>query len=238
MKKGSHLIIKAMAPVAFLCLVSADLLPLEEVVSRLQKNYDKIDTYQAEFSQEVSSTSFGRTISQGRGRVTFQKPGKMCWQYSEPEEHHYITDGKTLWDYLPGEKQVVIMEISEVFKQAIPRAFLFGMGSLNEQFEISFHSGRIVDSAGNYWLDLVPKEEKDRQVLGRIQFRVDPKEFMVREAELLDALGNKNHLVFKDIQVNRKVDEKIFSFEAPEGVEVIKPLELESAPPSDSSDKP
>ncbi len=230
MNKEKKIVSRALAFVSVFFLVAADLLPLGEVVSRLQKNYDGINSYKAGFSQEVSSTSFGRVISQGKGDVIYQRPGKMYWHYNEPEEHFYITDGKTLWDYTPSEKQVVIMDIGEVLKQNIPRTFLFGMGNLKEQFEISFHSGRITDAAGNYWLDLVPKEETDRQVLGKIQFWVDDKEFFVREVELLDALGNKNHLVFKDIKINEKVDEKIFSFVVPEGVEVVRPRAIEPAP--------
>jgi outer membrane lipoprotein carrier protein len=223
---------------ASLFVLCASPLPLEEVVSRLQQNYDKINTYRAQFTQEVSSTSFDRTISQGKGEVIYQKPGKMYWHYGEPEEHFYITDGKTFWDYLPGEKQVVVMEISEALRQSLPRAFLFGMGKLKDQFEVSFHSGRITDAEGNYWLDLVPKEDAERQTLGTIQFRVDSKEFLVRQAELLDALGNKNHLVFKGIQVNHKVDEKIFSFQVPQGVELIQMTPMEPAPAPDTSDKP
>jgi outer membrane lipoprotein carrier protein len=203
-------------------LFAEELLSLDEVVSRVQRNYNNITTYQAEFSQQITSTSIDRKISQGKGRVVYKKPGKMYWHYSEPEEHYYITDGSTLWDYLPEEKQVVIMGISQVLTQKIPRAFLFGMGELKKDFEISFHSGRITDSAGNYWLDLIPKDEKERQTMGRIQFRVDPEKFMVREAELLDPLANKNHLAFKGIQVNKKVNDNLFSFQVPEGVEVIK----------------
>ncbi len=230
--------IKAIGVAVSLLLLSAKPLPLEDVISRIQRNYDKINTYQAQFTQEVSSTSFNRTISQGKGEVIYQKPGKMFWHYSEPEEHLYITDGKTLWDYLPAEKQVVVMEISEALRQSLPRAFLFGMGKLKDQFEISFHSGRITDAEGNYWLDLVPKDETERQTLGTIQFRVDPKEFLVRQAELLDALGNRNNLVFKGIRVNQKVDEKIFSFQVPQGVELIQAPAMEPGNTPDTSDEP
>jgi outer membrane lipoprotein-sorting protein len=47
---------------------------------------------------------------------------------------------------------------------------------------------------------------------------------------MLDALGNKNHMVFKDIKTDQEVDEKIFSFEVPEGVEVIQAPGIEPAP--------
>lgn len=222
--------LRFLAVLAPLLLLAAKPLSLEEVVARLQNNYNKVNSYSARFSQEVTSTSFDRTISKGKGEVIFLKPGKMYWRYSEPEEHLYITDGETLWDYLPEEKQVTVLKVSSVIKQNLPRAFLFGMGELKEQFEISFHSGRITDAEGNYWLELVPKKDEEREALGTIQLWVDPKDFIVKDTELLDSLGNRNRLSFTEIKMNPKVDENIFTFKPPKNVEVIEPSLVEPEP--------
>jgi len=92
---------------------------LKMVISRLEDNYNKIKTYSAQFEQEVSQSQFARTISQGRGELFYSKPGKMVWHYTEPEEHWYITDGKTFWDYLPSLKQVLVLSIDQNLKSGL-----------------------------------------------------------------------------------------------------------------------
>jgi len=196
---------------------------LEEVVAKLEENYRQIKTYSARFEQEVRNQQFGRLLSRGQGELYYSKPGKMVWHYTEPEEHWYITNGKTFWDYLPSVKQVLVMSVDEALSSNIPKSFLFGMGELKKDFDISFDPNSSQPSAGLFSLKLVPKKERDRLILGTIILKVDDKSFLVKEASLIDQLGNENILRFKDIKVNPKIDEKIFEFKVPEGVEVIHP---------------
>jgi len=196
---------------------------LETVISHLQANYKKIKTYSAQFEQEVRQSQFARTISQGKGELFYSKPGKMVWHYTEPEEHWYITDGKTFWDYLPSLKQVLVLSIDQALAGNLPKSFLFGMGELEKDFEIKFDSSFHQPQAGTYYLILVPKKEKDRLLLGTIKLVVDAKTFLVKEARLKDQLGNENILRFSQIKINPKIEEKIFHFQPPKGVEIITP---------------
>jgi outer membrane lipoprotein-sorting protein len=56
-----------------------------------------------------------------------------------------------------------------------------------------------------------------------IHFVLDPKSFMVRETVVQDAIGNRNHLRFAKVELNPAIDGRLFTFEVPPGVEVIKP---------------
>ncbi len=197
-------------------------LPLEQVIAKMQENYNTAETYQAQFSQELVSSNFSRVISKGQGTVAFKKPGKMRWHYIEPQEHFYISDAKTLWDFAPLDKQVYIMDMEQVMY----KSFLFGMGDLTAEFEIAFHAGRVKDAGGRYSLDLVPKDEATRQMLGTVTVAVDPETFLVKEAQMTDALGNRNKLVFNEVQVNQKIEDKEFTFKVPEGVEIIRPEDI------------
>ena len=98
--------------------------------------------------------------------------------------------------------------------------------SMKEEFEVSFHSGRIKDAGGRYSLDLVPKDESIRRMLGTITVAVDTESFLVAETETTDALGNRNKLRFENVKTNEKLDDKIFEFQVPDGAEVIKPEDM------------
>ncbi|MFO8056507.1 MAG: outer membrane lipoprotein chaperone LolA [bacterium] len=192
-------------------------LSLDQVIQKLQENYEKIETYQANFEQEIFSMRQGRVVSEGKGKVLYKKPGKMVWHYTEPEEHLYINEGNTIWDYSPAEQEAYRLPVEE----SVYKSFLVGLGDLKEEFEISFHSGTKTNQKGYYQLDLVARKKEERQVLGTLTLYVDPEDFMVKSSESVDALGNTNHVVFKDIKTNIKIKDKKFQFSPPDGVKVI-----------------
>jgi outer membrane lipoprotein carrier protein len=206
-------------------------LTLDQVVSGLDDNFQKISAYQASFTQEITSEQFGKTISKGAGELSYSKPGKMAWRYTSPEQHLYITDGKTLWDYAPASKQAMKMKLDEALSSNLPKSFLFGMGKLKDQFDLSFAADQAKDKVSVYHLLLTPKKEEDRAALGVIELFVDAKTMLVQEAITKDLMGNQNILRFSNIKVNPRIDPKIFVFTPGKDVEVLNPSEESPAPP-------
>jgi len=212
-------------------------LSLDQVVDKVQANYDQAKTYSASFRQEIVNPSFGQAISQGQGEIRFQKPGKMVWKYEKPEAHVYVLNGNTLWDFYPGQKQAIHLSLDQALIENVPKSFLFGMGKLREQFELSFHAGRPVEDDGSIKLDLAPKSEAARNALGTLVFTVAPKTFLVQEVEMTDSLGNLNHLWFENIKLNPTLDSKQFAWTPPKGVKVLS-AESPKAPSGEKEAKP
>jgi len=212
-----------------LCLLGIPLfaaqpaLTLDQVVKKLEQNFESIRSYQARFEQEVRSEQFGRSLTKGSGELFYVKPGKMVWHYQSPEEHWYITNGRLFWDYLPSVKQALEMKLDQAISSNLPKGFLFGMAKLSDQFTIAFDPAHPDDKDGKYHLQLTPKKEEDRILIGTLELAVDAKTFLVKEAKLRDSLGNVNELKFLDLKVNPKIDEKMFNFTVPTGVEKISP---------------
>jgi outer membrane lipoprotein-sorting protein len=197
-------------------------LDLEGVILKLQENYKEVNSYQATFKQELKSLGQDRVISKGEGVIFYKKPSKMIWKYSVPEEHLYLTVGDTIWDYSPAEKEVYILQVGET----LYKSFLLGLGELEKDFEISFHSGRKLDKKGRYQLDLVPKSQTERETLGIMTLYVDPKSFLVQSTEMVDVLGNKNTIVFESMQLNIDLPDKMFVFEVTKDMKVIEATEM------------
>jgi len=191
-------------------------LSLDQVVTKLQENYQKIDTYILNFDQQLYSPQQDRVISKGSGSVWFKKPGKMLWSYEKPEPHIYVTEGNTVWEYTPNDKTVNIFSL----EQAAYRSFLLGFGNLKRDFKIKFHKGKAKSDSGLYQLDLTANNPAEREAIGTVTFYVDPEHFMVRYAELVDSFGNENRLRFQDMKANVPIDDKHFKFKVPKGVKV------------------
>ncbi len=193
-------------------------LPLDEVIGKLQGNYEKVDSYKAKFDQELFSVSQGKVVTRGAGEVMYKKPGRMVWRYTEPEEHLYVTDGETIWDYSPADKEAYLLKVED----ALYKSFLLGLGEIREDFEVSFRAGRRMNSQGRYQLALVPKSRAERESLGTVTLYVSPDDFMVKETELVDALGNRNRIRFKDMEMNPEIADEVFEWKPPKGTKVIK----------------
>src|SRR5262245_40612126 len=71
-------------------------LVLKDVVERVQKRYDGAKDFRARFNQTLTNAAFGRKSSSA-GEVLLKKPGRMRWNYQQPDPKMYLSDGTTLW---------------------------------------------------------------------------------------------------------------------------------------------
>jgi outer membrane lipoprotein carrier protein len=196
---------------------AAGRLELKAVVDKVQKRYDAAADFRSRFGQTLTNAAFARKTTSA-GEVLFKKPGRMRWNYTQPEAKAYVADGNTLWLYEPEDKQAFKQDLkSSQLPAAL--AFLTGQGSLTAEFDVSLAGQTPYGGPGDYVLSLVPKQPQ-AQVKSML-FVVDPTTFNVRESVITDAQGNINDLVFSDIRVNSGVPDATFRFTPPAGVRVI-----------------
>lgn len=197
-------------------LVYSQGLPLEQVVAKVQQQYETRQDFKAQFVQETTVKSLGRK-QRSEGLVFFKKPGKMRWIYEKPTQQEIISDGKTLWNYRPEDKQVVVAPMTQAFQAKTPSTFLAGIGNLQRDFKAHFLQE---PSAGkNYSLELIPFEPQGN--LEKLFLMVDPKDFKILQARIQDLMGNITQITFSKIQFDNKLPDSLFIFAPPPGVEVF-----------------
>src|SRR5215467_1051352 len=131
-------------------------LELRAVIERVQKKYDAATDFRARFGQTLTNVAFGRKTSLG-GEVLFKKPGRMRWNYTQPEPKSYVADGSTLWLYEPEDKQAFKQDL-RTSQLPAALAFLTGQGSLTAEFDVTMAGQTPYGSPGDYVLSLVPKQ--------------------------------------------------------------------------------
>jgi outer membrane lipoprotein carrier protein len=199
---------------------------LRTVLERMQKRYDQAKNLRARFSQNYVRAVVGRaTLS--TGTLAFKKPGRMRWDYAQPEARMFLSTGQVLWLYEPGEKQAFKQDLkSSQLPAAL--AFLMGKGKITDEFAVAFApdkpagkdaKDKVPGRPGDLRLALTPKQPQSSYK--SILFVVDAKEFLVRESVLVDAQGNTNHFIFDNIEVNTKVADSFFRWSPPAGVRVV-----------------
>ncbi len=206
-----------MATVLYTTPQPAQARSLNDVIASLQDVYEKTADLKADFVQEVTIKSM-KKINREEGTFFFKKPQRMVWDYSKPKGQKMVIGPETVWLYVPKDNIVYEQKTGEVLKaQAIIR-FLSGWGKLTEDFAISFARPEGVDKDGNYVLKLVPKEHD----FGVKEFflTLDKDNFQISQLNFADSYGNATRLLFRNIRINNKLPEKLFTFTPPAGAEV------------------
>jgi outer membrane lipoprotein carrier protein len=209
---------------------------LQDVIDTLEQGYQVLADVQADFSQRTTIAAMKRE-ERGAGEMSMKKPAGATamfrFNYTKPKQQ-IISNGKTVWYYLPDNKQVMVMEMAAMFEKGngVALNYLAGMGKVSQDFTVSF-AGDGRDKKGNYVLDLVPKSPT--QALSRLQLTISaqaverflverkPEEpFPILTSVVYDQLGNRTAMDYSRVRVNRGMRNDRFTFKVPAGVEVIR----------------
>ena len=193
-------------------------LPVDEIVRRLQDRYDRTSDFTADFVQKVEVPALERTL-ESHGRVYFMRPGRMRWEFVEPEPQTIVADGKTLWIHQPDQNQVLRTPFRAAFRSQTPISFLFGVGKLEEDFEVS------VTAADEEKIRLRLESRQDAEI-GLLVLIVSRDTYDLRGAEVTDPLGNLTRLELANLEREVGLDDSTFRFEIPEGADVVDSPEL------------
>jgi len=204
-------------------------LSLDEVLGRIQEQYEKHADFKADFLQEAVIKSLGKK-QESEGVVYFKKPGKMNWMYTKPTKQQIISDGKTLWNYQPENKQVIVSRVAQAFQSQTPSTFLTGLGNLKKDFQARFLKEPVPGSG--YSLDLTPLETQGG--VEKLFLVADPRNFNILQAKIQDAMGNTTQITFSKISFNNHLADSLFAFTPPKGVEVFT---MPGASPAGGSEK-
>lgn len=197
-------------------VLNAQPLPLEEIVAKVQEQYETHEDFKANFIQESLVKSLGKK-QVAEGIVYFKKPGKMRWNYQKPTKQEIISDGKSLWNYRPEDKQVVVSPMTNAFQSKAPSTFLAGIGNLKKDFQARW--SKEPSPKENYSLELTPQEAQGS--LEKLFLLVDRESFKILQARIQDVMGNVTQISFSKIQFDNRLPDSLFTFTPPKGVEVF-----------------
>lgn len=185
----------------------------QDVAAALQKRYDGIRDFTADFVQE-SEGGLLRKKQTERGAVQVKKPGKMRWDYKTPETKVFLSDGRRIYLHVPADNQVIISPVPEDDQATTAVLFLTGKGNLTRDFTVSFADAAAPDT---YALKLLPKlPERDYDALRIV---VDRRTLQIRSLSA-DAQGGRSTFQFSNFKENVGLSDKTFTFKIPRGADV------------------
>src|ERR1700687_839281 len=109
---------------ALLCPPLPDNREAAELASRMEARYRSAKTLQATFLERYAEN--GSLLRSEAGTAYFRRPGKMRWEYEQPEKDLFLVDGKTAWFYVPADHTVTRVPAKESEDLRTPLALLAG----------------------------------------------------------------------------------------------------------------
>lgn len=179
--------------------------------AQLEQFAHELESLYAHFDQQVLKPD-GLVEDKSSGEVWLLRPNRFRWQYGGEFPELVVADGQKVWLYDEMLEQVTIKEQSFMTSDS-PLMLLTDVSRLEEQFEVRELGG----DSGLQLLELRshnPESEFERILLG-----LNNGELLLMAME--DAFGLRTEIRFREIQRNPPLEEKLFQFTPPEGVDVI-----------------
>ncbi len=196
---------------ALLLFVTANTALADSATENLNRLLANLKSFSADFEQLVLDNS-GSKLQASHGHVDLQRPGRFRWETAEPFPQLLVSDGQLLWLYDQDLEQVTQQKVDTRVSNT-PALLLSGdLQQLQDSFQVS---GPEEGNEGVY--RLTPKNEDAIFEVMRIMFVKG----VPTEMQLQDNLGQQTSLVFSNLQFNPSLQPSLFTFEIPEGVDVL-----------------
>jgi len=178
--------------------------------------YNHLKTLQADFREIYRGAGTERTES---GTLLLKKPGKMRWEYRSPKEKLFVSDGKDVWFWVPGERQVRRSQLKRLEDLRSPIGFLLGKTKLEKELRGLSEAPDVAPLAsGDEVLRGVPQALADR--VSEVVLEITPDDW-IRRIVIDEVDGSVTEYRFSNQKANAEIPDERFRFQTPPGVEVI-----------------
>lgn len=184
--------------------------PLAELVQKVDAAKASTSTLAGQFTQQNRVKLFKQELT-SEGRMYFEKPRHIRWEYTAPDPSTLILDGSRATLFAPGAPA----QVFDLDKDATMRAIFdqllmwLGPGTLQKSSEYTLSTA---GSAAAPVLVLTPKAGSlVGKAFSRIALRLDPKRWLARSILLVEKSGDEKEIVFTKLQRNVKLQPDAFS---------------------------
>lgn len=178
---------------------------------RLDELLSPLASLSARFTQTVSDEE-GHELQSMTGSMTVARPGKVHWQSDPPYEQLVVSDATTLWLYDQDLEQVTVRPFDNDVAHTPAVLFIGKVDSLEEKYRVS-----SLDEGEKTVFTLTPRDSAALYEKVTLTFAGETPVAM----SLWDTLGQQTRIDFSDVAVNKPVNQSLFSFNIPEGVDVL-----------------
>ena len=185
----------------------------EAITKKMQQRIDKVEGLSAEFSISTYMAALDQHRESSGRLYILRKKSKLRL---EQADQTIVSDGKSVWTYIPVNQQIIVMPAEDSKAGIRPDEFLF---FYTNQYTHTLIGDEMIDGVVHYELHL-----KANTVLAdfpELRIWVDSAEWLTRRVLYADDTGSETVVQFTHIRLNPDMPSGTFTMSAPEGVEVV-----------------
>ncbi|MGI9291458.1 MAG: outer membrane lipoprotein chaperone LolA [Gammaproteobacteria bacterium] len=167
-------------------------------------------SYSAVFDQQLLDEN-GDILEESSGEFWLQRPGKFRWHYAPPLERLIVSDASKIWLFDPDLDQVTIRSADGALEQT-PAGLLVSGTAMLEGYDVD-----LGESGALQTVLLKPLRGDSEFTLITLALRDN----RLRRLVLEDRFGQQTRIEFYDTKLNPSLKDGLFSFDPPEGVDII-----------------
>lgn len=188
---------------------------ISQLADHVDHRYNSLKTLQSHFVEIYSEGNQSRTES---GTLYLRKPGRMRWQYEQPQQKLFLVDGHHVWLYVAGDQQAQRSDLKNSDDLKTPLRFLLGHTHLKKELGGLSYGGLNPLHPGDAVIRGVPTRMTDqyREVILEVTPSYQINRIVIRGVD-----GSQTDIRLSDMQPNAPIAESLFHFSVPKGVKVV-----------------
>lgn len=172
------------------------------IAAQVENYLTNISSIVADFTQTSADGSIGA------GKFFLKRPGKMRWQYNPPTPLLLLSDGKVVTYYDAGLDQVTYIGIDDTLAGFLTKKDIKLESDSIKLTELHHHNGVIS----------VTIVQRKKPADGNLTLEFTDKPLEIKRMVAVDATGNATNVQFQNARFGPVIDDKLFIFEDPRGV--------------------
>lgn len=190
------------------------------VLERMERAQGQVTSFKAKIT-ETRRLALLEKPEVLRGELAFESPGKIRWDYREPEQRTYVLADGHVIGWIPAKNRVEKMEV-ERREARLRRMFAIGQGTdaLLKDFTVTLAAAPTVAEADE--LILVPESRRMRKRVSEIRMWVDRGNSLPKQLRLVTGEGDSVEFALSSVEVNPKLAADVFTLTVPKGAKEVR----------------
>jgi chaperone LolA len=183
--------------------------PVAQADTQEAKDIAAVEAYLSGINSIVANfTQASADGSTGTGKFFLKRPGKMRWQYNPPTPILLVSDGKVVTYYDAGLDQVTYIGVDDTLAGFLAKKDITLNGDSTTVTKYAHENGIIS----------IRIVQTNKPQDGSLTLEFSDKPLELKNMIAVDATGNATTVKLADAQFGPVLDDKLFVFEDPRGV--------------------
>ena len=185
--------------------------------AELGKLLQATSSLKANFIQKVYNKK-QQVIRSLHGSMALKKPKLFRWQVEKPEKNLIVIDGVKFWNFDIELEQVSVQKIDASYDSSPVSLFLAAdINDISKRYAIKKISGVDSNNQSKESYELKAKQATDGFKKVELIFKAGVIDSLI----LIDQMQQKSEIKFYNVAANLNLDQDLFIFTVPKGVDVV-----------------